>query len=52
MSDTVLAVAALLSHQQAADLMSARHMCTPSPAAILDASPPTVHEIVSGPSWL
>jgi hypothetical protein len=43
MSHTVQAVAARLSHQQTADLKSARQTRTPSPTAPLDTSVLTVH---------
>ncbi|MER6738875.1 transposase family protein [Streptomyces puniciscabiei] len=46
MSDIVQAIAGLLSHQQTADLPPAQQMGTPSPAGVLDVSPPTVHELV------
>ncbi|WP_381793096.1 transposase [Streptomyces niveus] len=48
MSDTVQTIAGLLSHQQGADLTSARQMCPPGPTEVLDVSPPTMHELVSG----
>ncbi|WP_228990645.1 hypothetical protein [Streptomyces sp. DH8] len=43
MSDTVQAVAGLLSHQWIADLIPARQMWSPSPTEVLDASLLTVH---------
>lgn len=47
MNDTAQAVAGLLPHQQSADLTSTRQRRTPSPAAIIDACLPPVHELVS-----
>ncbi|MEU8470154.1 transposase family protein [Streptomyces sp. NPDC029006] len=49
MSHTIQAIAGLLSHQQTADLTSERPMRTPNPTASLDASLPTVHELVKPP---
>ncbi|WP_229890348.1 transposase family protein [Streptomyces griseomycini] len=48
-SDTLQAVAGLPSHQQTADLTPARQMWTSSPADILDALLPAVHELVRKP---